>query len=145
MHRIDSLFIPGGGARSRSGTLPRLRFVADHRAWQGHLQRAHSLADAGDVDGALAAITRALDAGEDSATIAHFARARGNAIYRTANASKERADFLVAIRFLALSDSVRTSPQSRFLLGASALAVSQSAATDAPRQSDCELSRLAST
>jgi hypothetical protein len=49
----------------------------------------------------------------------------------------------MALRFLALADSVSGTPQSRFLLGSTALAISQSAATDAPTVRECELSRLA--
>lgn len=110
---------------------------------QGHLQLAQAHVDAGDLDSAYIEVGRAVLAGEDSVIVAQFALARGNAIYKTANASKDRAAFVQAMRFLALSDSLRQTAQARFLLGASALAVSQSAATDAPKTNACDLSRLA--
>ncbi len=110
---------------------------------QGYLPLAQSHAEAGEIDSAYADVGRALLAGEDSVIVAQFALARGNALYKAANASKQRNDFLQAIRFLAFSDSVRRSTQARFLMGASALAVSQSAATDAPKGNECSLSRLA--
>ena len=130
--------------RNDEAVAPLQRAIAlDPTLGQGHLQLAQSHADAGQHDSAYADIGRALSAGENSETVAQFALARGNALYRVANASKQRADFLTAIRFLSLSDSVRGSVQARFLLGASALAASQSAASDAPKANDCELSRLA--
>jgi hypothetical protein len=77
--------------------------------------------------------------------VAQFALARGNALYRAANETKQRSGFQLAMRFLAFADSLNASPQSRFLLGAAALAVSQSAATEAPGTRDCDLSRLAAS
>ncbi len=110
---------------------------------QGFLQLAQTQADMGLADSAFVSTQRALAAGEDKATVARFALARGNALYRAANASRERAGLQLAMRFLALADSLGPTPQSRFLLGASALAISQSAATDAATSSTCELSQLA--
>jgi len=112
---------------------------------QGYLQLAQAHSDMGMSDSALVAVRQALVAGEDSARVAQFALARGNALYRAANATKQREDFLMAMRFLSLADSVRSSPQSGFLLGVTALTVSQSAATDAPRTNACDLSQLASS
>jgi tetratricopeptide (TPR) repeat protein len=116
----------------------------DPRLGQGYLALAQSQIDIGLPDSALVSLQRALTMGEDSAGVAQFALARGNALYRAANGSKQRTDYLSALHFLALADSIRGSPQSRFLLGAAALSVSQSAATDAPKTNECGLSRLAS-
>jgi tetratricopeptide (TPR) repeat protein len=110
---------------------------------QGYLQLAQTQADLGLADSAFVSTQRALTAGEEKATVARFALARGNALYRAANASRERAALQSAMRFLALADSLASTAQSRFLLGASALAISQSAATDAATSSTCELSQLA--
>lgn len=121
----------------------RQAVTLDPTLGQGFLQLAQTQADLGLPDSALVSTQRALAAGEDKATVARFALARGNALYRAANASRERTGLQQAMRFLALADSLGSTPQSRFLLGASALAISQSAATDAATSSTCELSQLA--
>jgi tetratricopeptide (TPR) repeat protein len=117
----------------------------DPRIAQGFLVMAQAQSDLGDMDSAFVYAHRALDAGDDSARVAQFALARGNALYRAANETKQRSGFQLAMRFLAFADSLNASPQSRFLLGAAALAVSQSAATEAPGTRDCDLSRLAAS
>ena len=76
-------------------------------------------------------------------TAAQFALARGNALFKSATASKKREDFQRAMRFLSLSTRLAPTAESRFLLGASALSVGQSAATEAPTTKSCDLSKLA--
>lgn len=123
----------------------RRALVIDSTLDQGFLLLAQAQADHGDADSALVSVHRALAAGDDSVLVAQFALSRGNLLFRAANQSKERRDFATALGFLAFADSVHTTPQSRFLFGATALAVSQEAATDAPKTHECTLSRLASS
>jgi tetratricopeptide (TPR) repeat protein len=116
----------------------------DSTIQHGHLQLARAQAELGQNDSSFATLKRALSVGEDSALIAQFALARGNQLYRAANSTKMRPDYLLALRFLSLADSVRQSPQAKLLMGVAALSVAQSAATEAPKTKDCELSRLSS-
>jgi tetratricopeptide (TPR) repeat protein len=109
----------------------------------GFLQLAQLELDAGQPDSALAAINDALRHGEDSTTVAQFALARGNALYKGATASQKRDDFQRAMRFLSLAVRLAPTPEAKFLLGASALSVSQSAASEAPASKSCDLSKLA--
>lgn len=109
----------------------------------GYLRLAQLEIDAGQPDSALTAIDQASAHGEPAATVADFALARGNALYKAATASQQRDDYLRAMRFLALAERMSPKPESKFLLGASALSVSQSAATEAATTKNCELSRLA--
>jgi len=81
--------------------------------------------------------------GEDSTTVAQFALARGNSLYKAATGTQKREDFQRAIKYLELAEHIAPSPQAKFLLGASALSVSQSAATEAPTAKSCELTKLA--
>jgi len=71
---------------------------------------------------------------------------RGNALLRAANGTKSRDDFQLAMRFLALADTLRRTPQSAFLLGVAAYSITQSALSDAPKMTEktqsCELSHL---
>jgi tetratricopeptide (TPR) repeat protein len=117
--------------------------AANPRLPHGFLQLAQLEVDAGEPDSALVAIDQAAKNGEDRATVAQFALARGNALYKAATASQKRPDFERAIKFLAVAEKLTPSPQAKFLLGASALSVSQAAATEAAPAKSCELSKLA--
>lgn len=130
------------GKAEESVDVMREALALDSTIQHGHLQLARAQAELGQNDSAFATIKRALTAGEDSALVAQFALARGNQLYRAANSTKVRDDYLLAMRFLTLADSVRTSPNAKLLVGAAALSVAQSAATEAPKTKDCELSRL---
>ncbi len=116
----------------------------DSSSGQGRLALAQAQAELGLLDSAITEARRALVAGADRATVAQFALARGNALYRAANSTRKRADYQVAKDFIALADSVESTPQSQFLLGATALSISQLAATEAPETRACDLSQLAS-
>jgi len=117
--------------------------AANPKLPHGFLQLAQLELDAGQPDSALAAIDAALHHGEDSTTVAQFALARGNAMYKAAAASQKRDDYQRAIRFLSIAVHIAPTPEARFLLGASALSVSQSAASEAPATKSCSLSKLA--
>ncbi len=110
---------------------------------KAYLQLAQVQLDLGRDDSVYVTLHRALGAHEDSSAIGQFALTRGNAIFRAANTSKNREQFQLAMRFLALADSVRPSMQSKFLLGAAALSVTQIAAAEAPKTRSCQLSQEA--
>ncbi len=121
----------------------RRALAANPRLPHGYLQLAQLEMDAGLTDSALTHAEKASGFGEDPATVSQFALARGNTLYKAATASQKRDDFQLAMRFLSLAERLAPSVQAKFLLGASALSVSQSAATDAAPVKSCELSRLA--
>jgi len=102
--------------------------------------------DLGRPDSAFATLHRAVTAGEDRGALAQFALSKGNMLFRAANGTKTRADFQLAMRFLAFADSLRSTPQSKFLLGAAALNVAQTALNDAPKvaakEESCTISQL---
>ena len=130
------------GKAEESVDAMREALALDSTIEHGHLQLARAQAELGQNDSAFATLKRALGVGEDSAVIAQYALSRGNQLLRAANSTKMRPDFLLAMKFLSLADSVRQSPQAKFLVGAAALQVALSAATEAPKTKDCELSRL---
>jgi tetratricopeptide (TPR) repeat protein len=113
---------------------------------RGELMIAQGEIDLGRPDSALVALHRAVARGEDTALVAQFALARGNALLKAANGTKSRDDFKLAMRFLALADTLRRTPQSAFLLGVAAYSITQSALSDAPKMPEktqsCELSHL---
>jgi tetratricopeptide (TPR) repeat protein len=130
------------GKAEESVDAMREALALDSTIEHGHIQLARAQADLGQNDSAYASLKRALAAGEDSSLVAQFALARGNQLLRAASQTKMRQDFLLAMRFASLADSVRDTPNAKFLMGITATNVALSAATDAPKTKDCELSRL---
>jgi len=130
------------GKAEESVDAMRQALALDSTIEHGHIQLARAQAELGQNDSAYASLKRALAAGEDSALVAQFALARGNALLRAASQTRQRPDFLLAMRFASLADSVRDTPNAKFLMGVTATNVALSAATEAPKTKDCELSRL---
>ena len=124
----------------------RKAIAIDSTLVQGELTVAQMEIDLGRPDSALVSLHRALSRGEDSSLVAAFALSKGNTLYRAANGTKTSNDFTLALRYIAFSDSVKQSSQSRFLMGAAALGVAQSALTEAPKLTDkiesCRLAKL---
>ena len=118
----------------------------DSTITQGRLLIAQAEMELGRPDSALLTLTRAVAAGEDRGTIAQFALSKGNALLRAANGTDVRADFQLAMRFLAFADTLKPTPQTKFVLGAAALKVAQTALTDAPKlaskDESCAVSRV---
>ena len=113
---------------------------------QGRLMVAQAEIDLGRPDSALVTLRHAVSAGEDKSAVAQFALSKGNVLFRAANGTKSRADFQLAMRFLSFADSLKSTPQTKFLLGAAALSVAQTALTDAPkimiREESCVVSQI---
>ena len=124
----------------------RQALAVDSTLDRGELMIAQGEIELGRPDSALAALRRAIARGEDTSLVAQFALGRGNVLLRAANGTKSRDDFQLAMRFLALADTLRRTPQSAFLLGVAAYSITQSALTDAPKMTEktqsCELSHL---
>lgn len=130
-------------------TTMREAITVDPSIPDGALMLAQSEIELGRPDSALASLRQALAAGTDSARLAQFVFARGSALYRAAQGTRRSADHALALRFIALADSVRPSSQSRLLLGMAALGVAQTsfseAMTDADASRRCSLVQYATT
>jgi tetratricopeptide (TPR) repeat protein len=81
--------------------------------------------------------------GVDPGALAQMALKQGSDAYKAGQGSKDRADFQRAIKFLQLSDALQTSADAKFLLGASAFSLGQSATIDANEKRSCELAKTA--
>lgn len=77
------------------------------------------------------------------AALAQAALEQGGAAYRIAQASRKRADFQRAISFLTFSDEIHPSDDAKFLIGASAFSMAETATTDAKQGKSCGLAKLA--
>jgi len=143
LHVVAAQMARGAGNLTTALAETKRAVAANPNLPHGFLQLAQLELDAGQPDSALVAINDAMRHGEDSTTVAQFALARGNALYKSATASQKRDDYQRAMRFLSLAVRLAPTPEAKFLLGASALSVSQSAASEAPASKSCDLSKLA--
>jgi tetratricopeptide (TPR) repeat protein len=143
---LNAQLLRARGKVAESLEASRMAVSIDSTLKQADMMIAQAEIDLGRPDSALISLRRALARGEDSAVVAQFALSKGNALSRTATGTKSRDDFQLAMRFLAYADSIRPSVQARFLFGAAAFSVAQSALTDAPATADklqgCGLARL---
>jgi len=143
LHVLAAQTLKSSGNAAAALEETKRALAANPRLAHGYLQLAQLEMDANEPDSALVAIDLAVKTGEDRTTVSQFALARGNALYKTATGTQKRDDFQRAMKFLNLAEKYAPSVQAKFLLGASALSVSQSAATEATPAKSCELSRLA--
>ncbi|HMI55173.1 MAG TPA: tetratricopeptide repeat protein, partial [Gemmatimonadaceae bacterium] len=81
--------------------------------------------------------------GADATALSQIALSMGSNAYKAGQASKDIADYQRAIRFLQLSDQLQSSADAKFLIGASAFSVGQTATISANERRSCELARTA--
>ncbi|MDP9202206.1 MAG: tetratricopeptide repeat protein [Gemmatimonadota bacterium] len=81
--------------------------------------------------------------GADATALSQIALQQGSNAYKAGQGTKDRADFQRAIKFLQLSDQLQSSADAKFLLGASAFSLGQSATIDANEKRSCDLARMA--
>jgi tetratricopeptide (TPR) repeat protein len=81
--------------------------------------------------------------GADPTSLSQIALKTGSDAFKAGQGSKDRADFQRAIRFLQLSDQFQSSVDAKFLIGASAFSVGQSAVQEASDRKSCDLARTA--
>jgi tetratricopeptide (TPR) repeat protein len=81
--------------------------------------------------------------GADPGALSQIALKAGSDAYKKGQGSKEIADFQQAIKFLQLSDQLQSSVDAKFLIGASAFSVGQTATTNAIDKKSCDLARTA--
>ena len=88
-------------------------------------------------------IQNAKNNGVDPGALSQLALKQGSDAYKDGQRTKDRADFQRAIKFLQLSDQLQSSADAKFLLGASAFSLGQSATIDANEKKSCDLARTA--
>ena len=111
----------------------------------GFAQKALILGALNMPDSVLVTLRTAAAAGANKTMLAQVALKTGSDAYKAGNASKNRADLQRAVEFLLLSDQLEASADAKFLAGASAFLIGQSAVNEAQDTKSCELARLAKT
>jgi len=81
--------------------------------------------------------------GADPGALSQIALKAGSDAYKVAVGSKDIADYQRAIKFLQLSDQLQSSVDAKFLVGASAFSVGQTATNLANERHSCDLARTA--
>ncbi len=115
----------------------------DPKAEGGYAQKALILSALNQPDSVLAVIRVAAAGGSDKKTLAQVALKTGSEAYKAGNVSKNRTDLQRAVQFLMLSDQLESSADAKFLAGASAFLIGQSAVNEAQGTKSCTLARLA--
>jgi len=121
----------------------RKALTANPKLENGYLILAQAQGQLNQPDAVAATIQDAQRNGVNKTILAQLALQQGNTLFKAAQASKDRADFQRAIRFLALSDTLEASADAKFLIGASAFSVGQSATIEANERKNCALARTA--
>jgi tetratricopeptide (TPR) repeat protein len=133
----------------RAGQLPQALDVAkkavaaDPKNPQGYFLLATIQGALNQYDDVINTLNQAKAAGADPSGLSQIALQQGSNAFKAGQGSKDRADFQRAIKFLQLSDQLQSSADAKFLLGASAFSLGQSAVNDANDKKSCDLARMA--
>jgi tetratricopeptide (TPR) repeat protein len=133
----------------KAGQLPaalesaKKAIAADPKNPQGYFLLATIQGALNRYDDVINTLNQAKTAGADPSGLSQIALQQGSNAFKAGQASKDRADFQRAIRFLQLSDQLQSSADAKFLLGASAFSLGQSAVNDANDKKSCDLARMA--
>lgn len=143
---LSATMLRSKGKLAESLSATKKAVALDSTINDGHLAIAQLEVQVGQFDSALVALHVALGHGSDSTLVAQFALSQGNSLYRGASETKASNDFATAFHYLAFADSLSSTPQSRVLVGASAMGVAQAAVVDAGKAADplerCRLMRV---
>jgi tetratricopeptide (TPR) repeat protein len=117
--------------------------AADPKNPQGYFLLATVQGQLKQYDDVIASLNQAKANGADPSGLSQIALQQGSNAFKDGQASKDRADFQRAVKFLQLSDQLQSSADAKFLLGASAFSIGQSAVNDANDKKSCDLARMA--
>jgi len=131
------------GNLQQAEDLAKRAVAASPKNAQGYFLLATIQSGLNKGDDLIATLNAAKANGADPNALSQIALKAGSDAYKAAVASKEIADYQKAIKFLQLSDQLQSSVDAKFLLGASAFSVGQTATTQANDKKSCDLARTA--
>jgi tetratricopeptide (TPR) repeat protein len=132
-----------GGNLQGALDLSKKAIAADPKNPQGYVLLATVQGGLNQYDDVMSTLNQAKAAGADPMALSQIALQQGSNAFKAAQVSKDRADFQRAVKFLQLSDQLQPSEDAKFLLGASAFSIGQSAVNDANDKRSCDLARTA--
>ena len=134
-----------GGQNAQALALVNRALVLNPKVEGGYAQKALIFGGLNQLDSVLSVINvgAASGAASDRKTLAQVALKTGSDEYKAGNSSKNRVELQRAVQFLLLSDKLEASPDAKFLAGASAFLIGQSAVNEAQTTKSCTLARLA--
>ncbi|MBI3791617.1 MAG: tetratricopeptide repeat protein [Gemmatimonadetes bacterium] len=109
-----------------------------------YLQLARSYAELNQPDSSMAMIRAGAGVRDTVTNLAVFALGQGNNWYKKGQASKSRDDYLMAIRWTALSDTLVADARASMLIAASATNIAVSALQEAGPAKSCDLAKMSS-
>jgi tetratricopeptide (TPR) repeat protein len=117
------------------------------KAEHGWLRLANAELDLNQPDSALVALRQALANGEDSSAVGQFVLALGSKAYAQADSLKPPTidAYQHAEAELAFADSIKPSPQAKFLRGVAALKAGDLAVRQNEKDKQCDLAKTAQT
>jgi tetratricopeptide (TPR) repeat protein len=133
----------------KAGQLPaaldaaKKAIAADPKNPQGYFLLATIQGQLNQYDEVFNTINTAKTNGADPSGLSQIALQQGSNAFKDGQRTKDRADFQRAVKFLQLSDQLQSSADAKFLLGASAFSIGQSAVYDANDKKSCDLARMA--
>ncbi|MFL5488151.1 MAG: tetratricopeptide repeat protein [Gemmatimonadaceae bacterium] len=117
--------------------------AANPKSANGYFLLATIQGAMGQNDDLINTLQSAKNNGADPNSLSQIALKAGSDAYKKGTGSKQIADFQQAIKFLQLSDQLQSSADAKFLIGASAFSIGQTATNDANDRKSCELARTA--
>ena len=117
--------------------------AANPKVENGFLQKILILQAMNMPDSIIPMAQAAQAAGVDKKLLGQVILKAGSDAYKAGNASKKRDDLQKAVKFLLLADQIDPSSDAKFLAGASAFLIGQSAVNEAQDTKNCALARLA--
>ena len=147
--RDAHLLLISANSLYKAGQLPQAvdaakkAVAADPKNPQGYFLLSTIQGALNQYDDVVNTLNQAKAAGADPSGLSQIALQQGSNAFKAGQGSKDRADFQRAIRFLQLSDQLQSSADAKFLLGASAFSLGQSAVNDANEKKSCDLARTA--
>jgi tetratricopeptide (TPR) repeat protein len=131
------------GQNAQALTAINAALAANPKVDNGYAQKILILNAMNMPDSVLNTLKVAQAAGVDKKTLGQLALKSGSDAYKAGNASKKREDLARAVQFLTLADQLDPSADAKFLAGASAFLIGQSAVNEAQDTKSCALARMA--
>lgn len=143
-----SLLVDAADMYRRAGQLQQAidalnrALATDPKAPRANLTLIQIYGDMNQPDTAIAVARRSVAAGDSAQLAAGLLAQIGQRFYRQGNQTKDRADYVTAVRYMGAADEIVPTTAYKFVQGVSAFTAALSALQEAQKTNSCELARL---